>query len=112
MPLTTGSFAGVLTPAQVHELLNALIEGAPFAGSLTRATTSTGKLAFPTVAPTGYSWLAELAEVPRLVIDDKSLIVAVKKIIGGLPISAVDDERRERERDRLGERSPRRLALP
>lgn len=88
MSLTTGSFNGVLTPAQVHELLNALIEGAPFAGSLTRATTSTGKLAFPTVAPTGYSWLAELAEVPRLVLDDKSLIVAVKKIIGALPLSS------------------------
>ena len=26
--LVTGSFAGVLTPAQVHELLNALITGA------------------------------------------------------------------------------------
>ena len=88
MPLTTGSFNGVLTPAQVHELLNALIEGAPFAASLTRAETATGKLAFPTVAPTGYSWLAELAEVPRLVLDDRSLIVAVKKIIGALPISA------------------------
>ena len=86
--LVTGSFAGVLTPAQVHEVLNALITGAPFAGSLTRANTSTGKLAFPTVAPSGYAWLAELEEVPRLVLDDKALIVAVKKVMGGLPISS------------------------
>ena len=86
--LITSSFGGVLTPAQVAELLNELIEGAPFAASLTRATTSTGKLAFPTVAPSGYSWLEELAEVPRLVLDDKSLIVAVKKIIGALPLSS------------------------
>jgi HK97 family phage major capsid protein len=86
--LVTGSFAGVLTPAQVHEVLNALITGAPFAGSLTRANTSTGKMAFPTVAPTGYAWLEELEEVPRLVLDDKALIVAVKKVMGGLPVSS------------------------
>ncbi len=86
--MITSSFGGVLTPAQVNELLNALIEGAPFAASLTRATTSTGKLAFPTVAPSGYSWLSELDEVPRLVLNDKSLIVSVCKLIGALPISA------------------------
>lgn len=86
--LVTGSFRGVLTPAQVHELLNALITGAPFAASLTRATTSTGKLAFPTVAPSGFAWLAELEEVPRLVLDDEALIVATKKVMGGLPISS------------------------
>lgn len=87
MSLVTGSFAGVLTPAQVHEVLNALITGAPFAGSLARANTSTGKMAFPTVAPTGYAWLEELEEVPRLVLDDKALIVVVKKVMGGLPVS-------------------------
>jgi HK97 family phage major capsid protein len=86
--LVTGSFAGVLTPAQVQALLNALIEGAPFAASLERATTSTGKLAFPTVAPSGYAWLEELQTVPKLVLDDKALVVAVAKIIGALPISA------------------------
>ncbi len=86
--LVTGSFAGVLTPAQVHELLNALITGAPFAASLTRATTSTGKLAFPTVAPSGFAWLEQLQEVPRLVLDDKALIVATKKVMGGLPVSS------------------------
>jgi HK97 family phage major capsid protein len=85
--LVTGSFRGVLTPAQVAEVLNELIEGAPFAASLTRATTSTGKLAFPTVAPSGYAWLRELEQVPRLVLDDKALIVATKKVMGGLPVS-------------------------
>ena len=87
MPLTTGSFNGVLTPAQVADLLNALIGGAPFADSLTRADTSTGKLAFPTVAPSGFAWLEELQEVPRLVLDDKALIVAVRKVMGTVPIS-------------------------
>ena len=86
--IRTSSWGGVLTPAQVHQVLNALIEGAPFSASLTRATTSTGKLAFPTVAPAGFAWLAELEKVPRLVLDDKSLIVVVRKIIGALPVSS------------------------
>jgi HK97 family phage major capsid protein len=86
--LVTRSFDGTLTPAQVWALLNALIEGAPFAASLTRAETATGKMAFPTVAPSGYSWLEELEEVPRLVLNDKAVIVAVAKIIGALPVSS------------------------
>jgi HK97 family phage major capsid protein len=87
-PLITESFGGVLTPAQVNNLLNALVSGAPFAGSLTRATTSTGKLAFPTVAPSGYAWLRELDELPYLVLNDEATIVAVCKIAGNLPVSA------------------------
>lgn len=86
--IITSSFGGVLTPAQVWQLLNALIEGAPYAASLTRANTATGKLAFPTVAPSGYAWLEELQQVPRLVLNDKALIVAVAKIIGALPVSS------------------------
>ena len=84
----TGSWAGTLTPAQVWALINALVVGAPFANSLTRATTSTGKLAFPSVAPSGYSWLEELQEVPSLVLNDKALIVAVCKVAGLLPLSS------------------------
>lgn len=86
--LVTGSFAGTLTPAQVWSLLNALVEGSPFASSLTRANTSTGKLAFPTVGPTGFAWLEELEEVPSVLLNDKALIVAVAKIAGLLPVSS------------------------
>ena len=86
--LGTGSFSGVLTPAQVSQLLNALIEGAPFAASLTRAPTATGKMAFPVVGPTGYAWTEEMGPVPSLLLNDKALIVSVAKIIGALPISA------------------------
>lgn len=88
MPLTTGSFAGVLTPAQVWEVLNALIGGSPFADSLTRAETATGKMAFPTVAPTGFAWLEELQEVPELTTGDLGPIVSVCKVAGLLPISS------------------------
>lgn len=88
MPVTTGSWVGVLTPAQVNQLLNALIEGAPFANSLTRAVTSSGRLAFPTVAPSGFAWLAELQEVPRLTLGDKAQVVLTKKVQGDLPVSS------------------------
>ena len=86
--LVTGSFGGVLTPAQVWALLNALIEGAPFSASLTRAETATGTLAFPTVAPSGFSWLEQLQEVPELTPGDTALIVSVAKIAGLLPVSS------------------------
>ena len=86
--LTRAGFAGTLTPAQVAEVLNELIEGAAFAGSLTRAPTSTGTLSFPVVGPTGFSWLQELEEVPQVVLNDRAVIVTVAKIIGALPISS------------------------
>lgn len=86
--LVTRSFGGVLTPSQVWALLNALVEGAPFAASLTRAETATGTLAFPTVGPSGFAWLEQLQEVPELTLDDKALIVSVAKIAGLLPVSA------------------------
>jgi HK97 family phage major capsid protein len=86
--ITTGSFSGVLTPAQVSALLNALVSGAPFANSLTRAETATGRLAFPTVAPSGYAWLEELQQVPSLLLNDETLIVTVAKVAGLLPVSA------------------------
>jgi HK97 family phage major capsid protein len=86
--LVRSSFGGVLTPAQVHELLNALVTGAPFSASLTRAGTSTGTLAFPTVGPTGWSWLEELQAVPDLLLGDESLIIQVCKLAGALPVSS------------------------
>ena len=86
--LVTGSFGGTLTPAQVWALLNALIEGAPFSASLTRAPTSTGNMAFPTVAPAGFAWLEQLQEVPELAPGDRALIVSVAKIAGLLPVSS------------------------
>jgi Phage capsid family len=86
--LVTGSFSGTLTPAQVWALLNALIEGSPFASSLTRANTSTGKMAFPTVGPTGFAWLEELQEVPNVLLNDEALIVSVAKVAGLLPVSS------------------------
>ena len=86
--LVTGSFGGTLTPAQVWALLNALVEGSPFAASLTRAETATGKMSFPTVGPTGFAWLEELQAVPSLLLNDKALIVAVAKVAGLLPVSS------------------------
>ena len=86
--ITTGSFGGTLTPAQVWALLNALVSGAPFAASLTRAETSTGRMAFPSVAPSGFAWLEELQQVPSLLLNDQTLIVSTCKVAGLLPVSA------------------------
>lgn len=86
--LVTTSFNRVLTPAMVTAVMNELVTGAPFSGSLTRATTSTGKLAFPVVAPSGYAWLAELEQVPTLVLNDRAVIVSVCKLIAALPVSS------------------------
>jgi HK97 family phage major capsid protein len=86
--LTRSGFAGTLTPAQVHQVLNDLITGAPFAASLTRATTATGTLSFPVVGPTGFAWLRELEQVPSVVLNDRAVIVTVCKIIGALPVSS------------------------
>lgn len=86
--LLRSSWEGVLTPPQVWQLLNRLVAGSPFAGSLTRAETATGSIAFPSAAPTGFAWLAELEEVPPLVLDEQVSIVTVKKIAGHIPVSS------------------------
>ena len=86
--VTTGAFAGTLTPAQVAQVINELVTGAPFSNSLTRAPTSTGRLALTSAAPSGFAWLEELQEVPDLALGDKAKIVAVCKIAGLLPVSS------------------------
>ena len=70
--VTTGAFAGTLTPAQVAQVINELVTGAPFSNSLTRAPTSTGRLALTSAAPSGFAWLEELQEVPDLALGDKA----------------------------------------
>ncbi len=85
---TTGSFSGVLWPPQVvQQIINLLIEGAPFSKTLTRYPTGAHTVAFPTAQPTGWSWLAELAPVPVLNIGDSAYETTVCKIAGIVDIS-------------------------
>jgi HK97 family phage major capsid protein len=85
--VTTASFKGVLTPAQVWDVLNLLIGGAPFSGSLTRAQSRTGRMAFPTVGPTGWAWLKELQQFPTISLGDDSQVVVAAKVGGILLLS-------------------------
>jgi hypothetical protein len=64
-----------------------LIGGAPFAASLTRAQTKTGRMAFPSVSPTGFAWLAELEKFPTIDLGDAAQISVVAKCGGIVLIS-------------------------
>lgn len=86
--LTTAGWEGRLTPAQVQQVLNELVTGAPFAGALTRVQTSTGRAFFPVAAPSGFAWLEELQQVPDLLLNDAGQVVVVAKVAGLLPVSA------------------------
>ena len=87
MPLITSSFGGVLTPAQIHALMNALVSGAPFGRLPDQGPYGHREAGVPHRRAQRLPWLEEMEEVPRLVLNDKALIVAVRKIMGGLPIS-------------------------
>lgn len=87
-PITTGSFDGILVPAEVSQrILTLVIDQAPFAESLTPWPTTASAVAWPTAAPTGYAWLAELAPFPDIVLNDDSYVSGVCKIGGIVDLS-------------------------
>jgi HK97 family phage major capsid protein len=82
-PLTTRDFDGVVTPADVQLLVvNKLLGGAPFARSLDPLPTNSGRVSWPTAAPTGGGWTAEGAALPVVDIDPGSYTVVAKKLAG------------------------------
>jgi HK97 family phage major capsid protein len=84
----TGSFQGYpFPPDVVARILNLLIEGAPFAASLTRQPTARSSIAWPTAKPTGFAWLPELAPFPVVGLDDDAYVVAIAKIGGIVDLS-------------------------
>jgi HK97 family phage major capsid protein len=85
--VTTADFRSTLTPAQVWAVLNTLITQAPFAASLTRAQSRTGRMAFPTAAPSGFSWLNELEPLPVIDLGADADIVVAAKIAGIILVS-------------------------
>jgi hypothetical protein len=87
MPVTDGSFDGILTPHQIAQLINLLVDQAPFARSLTRVQTDRRSVAWPTAQPTGWSWLAELAPIPEIGLGDDSYIAVLAKIAGIIKLS-------------------------
>src|SRR5689334_18595843 len=83
MPVTRDDFSGELAQAEVVSfIVNALLEGAPFTGALTRYSTARGSVVFPVVSPTGFDWTAEGAPVPAVDPGDAVHSRAVQKLSG------------------------------
>ena len=80
-PVTTGSFQGVLHPADVARVLNLLTSGSPFAGTaLTPYPTDRHEVAFPTAKPDRPAWLAEMAPIPIIGLNDDADIISTCKL--------------------------------
>ena len=80
-PVITGSFQGVLHPADVARILNLLTSGAPFSGTaLTPYPTDRHDVAFPTAKPDRPAWLREMEPIPVIGLGDDADIVATCKL--------------------------------
>ena len=78
---TTGSFQGVLHPADVARILNLLTSGAPFSGTaLTPYPTTRHEVAFPTAKPDRPAWLGEMDPIPVIGLNDDADIISVCKL--------------------------------
>ncbi len=88
-PLTTRDFDGVVTPADVQlYVVQKLLGGAPFARSLEPLPTGSGRVSWPTAAPTGGGWTAEGAPLPAVDINPGSYSVVAKKLAGIFEITS------------------------
>lgn len=86
--VTTGSFAGAPFPPDVQaQVINLLIDSAPFAASLTRQPTDRSSVAWPTASPTGFAWLDELQTFPTVDMGDDAYVVGIAKIGGIVDVS-------------------------
>jgi HK97 family phage major capsid protein len=82
--ISTRSFGGAPYPPEiVARIIDMLISGAPFAASLTRQPTSRASVVWPTVGPTGWSWLNELDKFPTVDVGDDKY-EAIPRKLGGL----------------------------
>jgi HK97 family phage major capsid protein len=83
----SGGFQGVLVPAEIQaRIISTLIEQAAFANSITRLPTTSGTVAFPVASPSGAAWIAELAKIPLMSLNDRAEVVAVAKLAGLLDV--------------------------
>jgi HK97 family phage major capsid protein len=79
---------GVTPPSVQEQVINCLLGGSPFAGSLTRRTLSANSTVFPIVEPTGATWVAEAQPLPTVTLGDRSYTVVPRKLAGLFSISS------------------------
>jgi hypothetical protein len=65
-------------------VLSCGLQGSPFFSSLTRRVINAGSAVFPSILPTGFDWVAELAPIPSVDAGDKGPVVAVAKMGGNI----------------------------
>lgn len=83
----SGGFSGHLVPPEVQaRIISTLIEQSAFANSITRLPTRSGSVVFPVAAPSGAAWVAELARIPLMSLNDRAEVVAVAKLAGLLDV--------------------------
>lgn len=86
--ISTASFGGDVFPSDVvSSIINSGLAGAPVFDSLTRRTTSRSSVVFASGNPSGFDWVAELAEIPAVDPADDSAVISVTKIAGLLALS-------------------------
>ena len=86
--IDTGSFKGMAVGApSIAAIVSAVIGGSPYLDSLTRLTTTTGKVAWPSVKFDDPEWVDEMGLIPLLSTDTNAYVVAVSKLAGIILIS-------------------------
>lgn len=84
----TTAFRGVAVPPQVQaQIITLVIDNAPFAASLTRVTTGSNAVAFPTAQPEGQAWVPELGRIPVIDPNPDAVIAEVRKLAGLVDVS-------------------------
>lgn len=86
--VTSRDFGGSLVPPEVQaRIINLLVDGSPFANSLTRLPVTSTKVTWPTAQPSGFAWVDELSVIPTVAMGDNAYTAVVAKIAGLLDLS-------------------------
>ena len=79
---STASWQSIPFPTDVvAQLFNESLTTSPFTSNITRRSTGSNAVGYPTINPTGAGWTAELGAVPALDLGDDALVAQIKKLI-------------------------------
>lgn len=81
-------YGSALRPEQTLQLVNAIVAGGQFAGTLNRQPTDMASIVFPVLTGTDEpEWTSELAPIPVLGLDGEPVVVAPSRLSGIVLIS-------------------------